>query len=288
MTPGQRAQVACLLEATARKAGNVHRFRDFEDCSYLDFALSAQVIGPALDLASSQGIGRAVLAAVESTRQLVATNTNLGMILLLAPLAAVPEGIDLREGVQDVLGCLTAYDARLVYQAIRLAAPGGLGKVEAHDVATEPSVSLVEAMALAADRDLVARQYATGYAEVFEIAVPALELAIHETRPVETAIVKAHLQLMAQLPDTLIARKLGPEAAKEGMQLARKVLERGWPDQPVALQAFHDFDRWLRQDGHARNPGSTADLIAAALFVVLSSGTIRLPMTSHTIPWSSR
>jgi triphosphoribosyl-dephospho-CoA synthase len=283
MIAGRLAQVACLLEASARKAGNVHRFRDFDDCNYLDFALSAQAIGRSLDLASWLGVGRAVQHAIEATRQVVDSNTNLGMVLLLAPLAAVPEGAPLRSGVATVLQGLTLRDAKLVYQAIRLANPGGLGTVDAHDVADEPTIGLIEAMTLAADRDLVARQYANGFAEVFEIAVPAIENAIREGRAVETAIVSAHLHLLAKVPDTLIARKCGQALASEGMKIAAEVLERGWPDDPEGIRAFEAFDDWLRFDGHARNPGATADLIAAALFAALRSGTIALPIKN----WSS-
>ena len=97
---------------------------------------------------------------------MVSTNTNLGMILLLTPLAAVPPTIDLADGVEQVLAATTRDDARLVYQAIRLASPGGIGRVDEQDVADEPTMTLREVMALAADRDLVARQYAGGFQEV--------------------------------------------------------------------------------------------------------------------------
>src|SRR4051812_38929157 len=94
LSPGQIAQVACLLEATARKPGNVHRFRDFDDSHYLDYLLSASVIAGPLDRGRELGVGAAVLQAVEMTRRVTATNTNLGMLLLLAPLAVVPDGVD--------------------------------------------------------------------------------------------------------------------------------------------------------------------------------------------------
>ena len=99
---------------------------------------------------------------------MVSTNTNLGMILLLTPLAAVPPLIDLANGIEPVLAGTTRDDARLVYQAIRLAAPGGIGRVDEQDVADEPTMTLRDVMALAADRDLVARQYASGFQEVLQ------------------------------------------------------------------------------------------------------------------------
>jgi triphosphoribosyl-dephospho-CoA synthase len=278
LTPGQLAQLACLFEATARKPGNVHRFRDFDDAHYLDFLLSAAAIAGPLDDAPQFGVGCTILRAVEATRRVVATNTNLGMILLLAPMAAVPIGRDLRKGVETVLEETRVEDAALVYRAIRLAGPGGLGKAEDQDVLDEPTVTLRAAMRLAAGRDLVARQYASGFADVFDRALPALRASIEKGRPVETAIVAAYLDFLAHRPDTLIARKRGEAVALEASRRASAVLDAGWPDSAEGIEALAAFDGWLRLDGHARNPGATADLTTAALFAALRDGTIGLPL----------
>jgi len=275
-SPGELARVACVLEATARKPGNVHRFRDFEgDANYLDFVLSAGAIAGPLDRAPSIGVGRAVLEAVEATRRVVASNTNLGMILLVAPLAAVEAPRPLREGVAEVLARTMVADASLVYRAIRLANPGGLGRSpEGEDVADEPTGTLLEVMRLAEGRDLIARQYARAYTDVFD-AHSALRDALAAGRMLETAIVLAFLGLLANRPDTLIARKRGEPLAEEASRRASAVLASGWPDEPGS---FAGFDAWLRLDGHARNPGASADVIAAALFVGLRDGTIPLPL----------
>lgn len=288
LSPGQLAQIACILEVSARKPGNVHPECGFEDASHLDFLLSAAAIAPALDQARSLGVGAAVLGAVEARRQVVASNTNLGMILLLAPLAAVPEGVELRAGVSAVLAATTRDDARLVFEAIRLARPGGLGSAAEQDVASEPTVTLVEAMRLAADRDLVARQYAEGFPDVFDRAVPSLRGAIVAGRALETAIVAAYLDLLAATPDTLIARKRGPAEAREASRRAAEVHAAGWPDTPLGRSLCVELDTWLRSDGHARNPGATADLIAAALFAALRDGTIALPRPLDPSAWSGR
>ena len=278
-SPGRLAQVACLLEATARKPGNVHRFLDFTDTHYLDFALSALAIGPALDGASLQGVGRSVLDAVRATRALVATNTNLGIVLLLAPLAAVPVDRPLRAGVESVLSATTIGDARLVYEAVRLALPGGMGKVPDQDLSEEPTGTLREVMALASGRDLIARQYVNGFADVFERALASLDRAVGAGRALESAIVTAHLILLAEVPDTLIARKCGVAVALDASRRASAVLAAGWPDSPAGVRLCDEFDRWLRADGNARNPGATADLVTAALFAGLRAGTIGLPLT---------
>jgi triphosphoribosyl-dephospho-CoA synthase len=269
LSPGRIAELACLLEATARKPGNVHRFRDFADTSYLDFLLSATALVGPLDQAETTGVGPAILAAVGATHQLVRTNTNLGMILLLTPLAAVPEDLSLESGVPSVLASLTLDDARLTYQAIQLANPGGLGRVDSQDVSEEPTITLLEAMRLAAPRDLVARQYASGYADVFALVLPALRSALGRGEPLESAIVHAFLVTLAALPDSLVARKRGEAVAREASERAGKALE---------TRDLAAFDAWLREDGHARNPGTTADLVTAALFAALRDGTIEFPL----------
>lgn len=276
---GQLAQVACLLEVTARKPGNVHRFRDFDDATYLDFALSASAIGPAMDAAGTLGVGAAVLAAVEATRRVVATNTNLGMILLLAPLCAAwtERAGDLAGATLRVLDGLTIQDARLAYRAIRLARPAGLGEAAEQDVAEEPTAPLRQVMTLAADRDLVARQYANNYQEVFGLALPTLRNALESGRPLEEAIVAAFLALLAAHPDTLIRRKRGPEVAAEASRRAAQARTSPTRD---------DLDAWLRADGHARNPGATADLIGAALYAALDDGTIPLPRPAGPESWT--
>jgi len=278
LTPGALAQVACLLEATARKPGNVHPGRGFADAHYLDYALSAQAVGPALDRARAEGVGVAVLGAVRATRAVSATNTNLGMVLLLAPLAAVPAGMSLDDGVSAVLEALTIGDARRVYRAVRLAGPGGLGVSAEQDVAGEPTVTLLEAMRLAAGRDAVARQYAEGYRDVFGLALPALVRALDDGRPLEDAVVAAHLAVLSATPDTLIARKRGRATAEEASRRAALVVEAGGPGTAEGDRRLDDLDRWLRGDGHARNPGATADLVAAALYAALRDGLIRLPI----------
>jgi triphosphoribosyl-dephospho-CoA synthase len=276
---GQLAALACLWEASASKPGNVHRAADFEDLSFVDFAASAVAIGPSFD-AAAQGarLGQIVLDAVRATREAVNTNTNLGAVLLMAPLAMAGGERGLREGVARVLRSLDATDARLVYEAIRLAHPGGLGKVEEADLADEPPADLLYAMRLAADRDLVARQYVNDFAEVFGVIVPAIEEGQERGWPLGQTIVRAQLRLMSEFPDSLIARKCGPEVAKRSSVLAAAALAAGQPGDKAYLDSLADFDFWLRSDGHRRNPGTTADLVAGGLFAALRAGAITLPV----------
>jgi triphosphoribosyl-dephospho-CoA synthase len=266
---GQCASLACLLEATAPKPGNVHRGADFEDLCFNDFVASAVAIGPAMEGASQQGVGVAVLEAIRATRELVPTNTNLGCVLLIAPLAAVPSDLPLDCGIRAVLGSLTPRDAERVYEAIRIAAPGGLGRVEDLDIANQPPDNLIEAMQFAAQRDLVARQYTNGFAEVLNRVVPWLLEGQASGWTLTKSIIRAHLRLMAEFPDSLIARKCGIQVAQEAAKRAKHVLTSSDPSDPTYEQALRDLDFWLRSDGQRRNPGTSADLIAAGLFAAL-------------------
>lgn len=273
---GGCATLACLWEATAAKPGNVHRGADFADMSYVDFVTSAAVVGPVFDLCTERGLGGTVLEAVRTTKQAVEVNTNLGTLLLLAPLA-------LAEGDAPLAGKLvaeaTAQDTANIYEAIRIASPGGLGKVEQGDVAQAPKHSLLEAMQLAADRDLVARQLANEFCEVAEVAGD-IETKTHRGYALNDAIVRAALRLLSNHPDSLIARKCGEQVAGDVARRASDVLSA--VDQPAYYAALADFDFWLRADGNRRNPGTTADLIAAALFVLLVQDRISWPIRFYS------
>jgi triphosphoribosyl-dephospho-CoA synthase len=277
------AYLASVWEVTARKPGNVHRDRDFDDVTYLDFILSAAAIAPVMTMACQRRPGLTVLEGVRATRRVTDTNTNLGILLLLTPLAAVPDGAELRSGVGRVLAGLDIEDARFAYEAIRLAKPGGLGTAPAQDIAAEPTLALREVMELAADRDIVARQYANGFQQVFDDVVPALTSELERIGSMEGAIIGAQLAFMSRFPDSLIERKCGPEKAAEAATRAARVIAAGWPEKESARCELSNFDAWLRDDGHNRNPGATADLITAALFVLLREEVIGVPCR---VPWS--
>jgi triphosphoribosyl-dephospho-CoA synthase len=185
-----------------------------------------------------------------------------------------------------VLAGTTVDDARQVFRAIVLAAPGGLGHASVQDVRGEPTVTLREAMSLAADRDLVARQYASGFHEVLREAAPVLRRAVGCGQPLETAIITTFLELLARHPDSLIVRKRGVETASDVTQRAADVLAAGWPDGCEGRAQCDAFDLWLRAEANRLNPGTTADLVTAALFAALRDGTISLPRSAGPAGWS--
>ncbi len=267
MTISEAAISACLLEVTAPKPGNVHRAADFPQMTLVDMCLSAVAIGAPIAMAPTCGVGASVLSSVTATRQWVHKNTNLGIILLFAPLACAKRGS--HGDVKEVLATLTPQDARDVYSAIRMAMPGGLGRVAVHDVYEAAPDNLLDAMRAAASRDSVARQYATDFRDVREFIVPRLEQCLEQSIDLPLAIVHTHVQTLAQFPDSLIARKRSWKVALQASLWAEQVLAAGEPHSPAYQVALAALDFWLRSDGNARNPGTTADLVAAALFILL-------------------
>lgn len=272
------AQLACLLEASAPKPGNVSPGRSFADLAYEDFLAAAVAIGEPLGGAGERGLGATVRLAVEATSQWTRSNTNLGIVLLLAPLARAALWPDassrssLRKAVQGVLAATTVDDARDVYAAIRLVGPGGLGWSASQDVRDEPTVTLLEVMRLAAPRDTVAREYATGFALTFDLAVPALARARQDGLSWDDAVVEVFLQVLAQVPDTHIARRGGTALADEVSARAGRVVSVGGVRSAGGRAAIHELDDALRDARHRANPGTTADLVAAAIFVVVLGG----------------
>lgn len=264
-------QLACLLEVSAPKPGNVSPSLHFHDTRYEDFLASAVAIGPALAAAGARPLGVTIRSAVEATARWTRSNTNLGIVLLLAPLAraAGRAGGDLRSRVARVLDETTVEDATEVYAAIRRARPGGLGQAAAEDVAGPPSVSLRMAMKLAAERDSVAREYVTDFTMTFEVGVPALRAARAAGLPWADAAVEGYLRLLGVQADTHIARKLGLAAAEAVSKRALEVQAAGGVRTPEGRQALAAFDAELRDARNSRNPGTTADLTCAALFVVI-------------------
>ena len=268
------AQLACLLEVSAPKPGNVSPERHFHDTRYEDFLASAVAIGPALARAGERPLGATIREAVEATARWTRSNTNLGIVLLLAPLAraAARSGGGLRSRVAAVLAETTVADAADAYAAIRRARPGGLGAASAEDVSAPPTVTLREAMALAAERDAVAREYVTDFGLTFGVGAPALAEARGRGLGWSDATVECFLGLLGAVPDTHVARKLGGAEAERLSARAREVVAAGGTARPEGRAALAAFDAELRDARNTRNPGTTADLTCAALLVVILEG----------------
>ncbi len=290
LSVGLLAQTACLWEVSARKLGDVNPGHDFDTLRYADFVLSAAAFAPIVESGLNRPLGETVREAVRAMRRAVAGNPHLGTILLLVPLAASVERKEPRPLASGPTASLRSRllqtdvaDARAVYEAIRIAEPSGLGSASEQDVANEPTRSLREVMCLATDRDLIARQYTNGFADILDLGVPALKHGIERFGCLEGAILFCQLVWLANHPDSLIARKHGPAEAAEASRQAREVLDQRWPDTEAAWKAWHQLDHWMRSK-RGRNPGTTADLVGACLFVALRTGILTVPLS---LPWTT-
>jgi triphosphoribosyl-dephospho-CoA synthase len=260
-------RTACLAELKALKPGNVHVFADGHRMTVEQFVRSAAAAAAPLSKAGAR-VGKRILDAVDATLASVGANTNLGIILLCAPLAAAAESnpSDLRSALGAVLDALDIEDANLAFRAIVRAAPAGLGHVARNDVYAPARVSLRQAMAEAADRDRVARQYVTSYADVFDRGLPLWMTATARGWEPPWVGLAVYLGFLSAFPDSHVVRKYSLAVAEDVRNAAAKF--------HAALQTSrepaHHQHELLAWDAELKargiNPGTSADLTVATLF----------------------
>ena len=262
---GQAYVEACRAELAALKPGNVHAFADGHRMTVADFEASAMASAPAMD-AAGLAVGARIKLGIERTRDAVGCNTNLGIVLLCAPLAAAAATGALRKALPAVLAGLSGGYADLAFAPIQLAAPAGLGDSAEHDVRQPARVTLLTAMRAAAARDSIARQYATDFEDVFALGLARLAAGRTRWRDPRWATTSAYLGFLGALPDSHVARKHGIAAAealrRAGSAHDAALLDAADPEQMTT--ALLEFDATLKSAGI--NPGTSADLTVASLF----------------------
>lgn len=258
---------ACRDELEAPKPGNVHVFAAGRRKTVADFVRAAAAAAPAL-AAPGARVGARILAAVEAAVAAVGSNANLGIILLCAPLAAAADGAqtDLRTALAAVLDGLDVADADRAFKAIVRAAPGGLGRAPRYDVSAPATVTLRQAMAEAAPRDRIARQYVSGFADVFDLGEPLLAAFLSQSSEPKWATLAVYLGFLAGFPDSHVAREHGSAIAAEVRSRAAALYARMLPsaDPSHLLPDLLAWDAALKD--RSINPGTSADLTVATLF----------------------
>ncbi|MDD2724807.1 MAG: triphosphoribosyl-dephospho-CoA synthase [Methylovulum sp.] len=261
---------ACELELQAFKPGNVSVYADGHDMTVADFRISAEVSAAPL-CNPEYSVGEKIYYAVKATREAVACNTNLGIVLLAAPLlqaALDTNGLGLRGSLREILNTTTIADADWVFRAIALAAPGGLGEAQAQDVHAAATVSLKTAMGLASDKDRIALQYLTDYEDIFDFAILSYYNAMNIWKSKSWSAVGVYMALLSRFPDSHIERKYGGQHSDMIMQtmakLGRELASRN-PEQILPL--LYQVDQELK--AKRINPGTTADMTVATLLAVL-------------------
>lgn len=278
---------ACELDVLVRKPGNVSLASPGHGMQAAMFLDSARAAASGL-FSPGARIGVRVEAAQAASWAAAGCNTNLGILLLCAPIAAAAERCGdaatdvgrLRAALEEELAGLDVADARCAYRAIAAASPGGLGSAAAEDVHSAPSVGLRAAMALAADRDSIARQYRDGFADLFDWALPAagpigglpaagaiggLPGEAPDAATVQ-AVQRLYTTILARLADSHIVRKHGEAVAQTVMRSAQDWSSRAAAGEVLeADPAFAAWDEQLKSRG--LNPGTTADLTVATLML---------------------
>lgn len=275
---------ACELDVAVRKPGNVSRLSAGHGMQAALFSASARASAEPMFRAGAR-VGDRIEAAVAATWDVAGCNTNLGIVLLCAPIARAVElapqaddPVALHGAIESVLADLDVDDARAAYRAIARARPAGLGSAPAEDVHGVPGIGLRAAMALAADRDRIARQYRDGYTELFELGLPSLSAGSavatdlsagaggRVSAAVTDAVQQVYLAFLASRPDSHIVRKHGAALAHSVMGAAQR-----WQDRASAgrhLDVDPEFVAWDQElKAAGLNPGTSADLTVAALFV---------------------
>ena len=284
---GELYQQACVVELQAFKPGNVSVYADGHDMTVADFRLSAQVsAGPLCN--PDYSLGEKIFYAVKATREAVACNTNLGIILLCAPLLQAVNNLQpdvtLRSALHQVLTTTTLDDADWVFKAITLASPGGLGSADQQDVSEAPSVNLAEAMRLASAKDRIALQYMTDYQDIFDFAIAIHYNAMSKWGSQEWAAVSVYAGLLSRFPDSHIERKYGDQysemVAAKMSHLSNELSNTESPEHLLPL--LYSLDQALKSQG--LNPGTMADMTVATVLTVFLEEVIKLTLRNKNLP----
>lgn len=302
----QCLELAILLEVSTDKPGNVNLVVGFEGTNHLHFLASAVAAAPHFKSAAEKGIavskgdltvsdvsvGRLIRDCVaDISAWQSGGNTLLGTIILFVPMA-VAAGMspikeervfklsDLRRNLKSVVEATTPEDAVAVYEAINIAKPSGLGKAPDLDVndpssirrIREEKVSLYEVFKIASSYDLVCSEWVNNYTVTFDFAYPYLLAQIKENNDINVAVIHTFLKVLSHYPDTFIARKVGMEKAKRVSAMAKEVIKHGGVKTTEGRKKLHEMDTALRKESNLLNPGTTADIIAAALALSVLSG----------------
>lgn len=264
---------ACAMDVAAFKPGNVSRYSEGHGMTVADFIRSAEVSADCVTHPELT-LGQKIYYAVKATRAAVASNTNLGIVLLCAPVCQAiyqqKSGQKLRQALAQVLANTTRDDAEWVFKAIRLAAPGGLGESEQQDVSKTPTVTLTQAMGIASNKDRIAAQYLSNYKDIFDFSILRYTTAHARYGDAVWAVVPVFTGFLSKFPDSHIERKYGSKYSEwilEQMIAVDDALMRTTsPEQLIPM--LHNIDSMFK--AKSINPGTTADLTAATVFIVLA------------------
>jgi len=265
----QAYKLACLAEVEALKPGNVHIFADGHGMQVQDFIQSAAV-SSAVIAQPAMTLGERIYRSIEVTWSAVNCNTNLGIVLLCAPIIQamlLPSKSNLRKQLAEVLANTTQADADWAFKAIQMASPAGLGTTAKHDVNQAADCTLLAAMEAAAEKDFIGQQYANGFHHIFDEGLPHFEAALIRYQRPAWATTALYLYWLSHYADSHIVRKYGLDTAvsiQDEALVHHQALQT--LDNPKNyLPQLFAFDQSLKSRGI--NPGTSADLTVVTLLL---------------------
>lgn len=275
------AQIASALEVSGYpKPGNVHRTRDYDDMVFEDFIISGIVIGDAIRQACTDvdienpRLGKYILQAVAETDRWIKNNTNLGIVMMITPIAvaaAISDSFDdIQQNVDLLMKNTSVDDSCDLYDAINIADAGGMGEEDEYGVASDSAkqdlrddgLTMYDVLKISAKKDMLGREMTSAMQFTFEVGYPTYYELIKQKSQNE-ACVLTFLTILSQVPDTLIFRKYGEDEAMKVSMMTRDLLK--FKDDSDFVERIKEFDEYLYKNNY--NPGTTADLTAAAIFV---------------------
>ena len=259
---------ACVRDLTALKPGNVHCYADGHDLTTEHFLASA-FASASIIAQPTLGLGQRIIQSVRATQEAVATNTNLGIILLCAPIAHGYRNISqagLRQSIQEGITESGVEDAELILNAIGIASPSGLGESAEHDVFEHTTADIQTIMKFAESRDLLARQYSSGFLDIFEtgyLAIEEVQARKFGGNEIATAV---YLTYLSRFHDSHVLRQHGSNVAEEIKSVGQKL--NAHCKRANSISDMHDELMYYDTEWKRRhiNPGTSADLTVATLF----------------------
>ena len=265
---------SCKKDIELIKPGNVNLLSSHKDTKAQDYLDSAILSSKEL-FNQNYSLGKRILESVNVTRSQVNVNTNLGIILLCAPVIQSYidfNNLDLREGIKNTLSTTSIKDTHDLCAAINISSPGGLGDSDMYDTASYPNASIKQIMDYSQEYDRISYQYSHNFSDIFDFIIPKLEFLNQRYESLDISLSLLFIEILAKIPDSHISRKFGDKIAKKTSNNAYdllKILDREY-DPDYLAKALNNLDYEYKKKGI--NPGTTADLLVASLMIYKISG----------------
>ena len=260
---------SCKKDIELIKPGNVNLLSPHKDTKAQDY-LDSATLSSKESFNQNHSLGKRILESVKVTRSQVNVNTNLGIILLCAPVIQSYidfNALDLRDCIKKTLSATSVKDTHDLCAAINISSPGGLGDSDMYDTVSYPNISIKQIMDYSKEYDRISYQYSHNFTDIFDFIIPKLEFLNQRYESLDISLSLLFIEILAKIPDSHISRKFGDKIAKKTSNNAYdllKILNREY-DPDYLAKALNNLDYEYKKKGI--NPGTTADLLVASLMI---------------------